>query len=43
MKNIDKYLVLKEKYQEYVILIKSGNFYYTYLNDALLIRYFFNC
>ena len=41
-KNIDKYLMLKDKYQDYVILIKSGNFYYSYLKDAFIIRYFFN-
>lgn len=42
MKTIDKYVTFKEKYKEYVVIIKSGNFYYTYLDDTYIINYLFN-
>lgn len=41
MKTIDKYLKFKSEYQDYVILIKSGNFYYTFLDDTYIMNYFF--
>ena len=34
MKTIDKYLKFKEMYKDHVIIIKSGNFYYTFLDDT---------
>ena len=37
----DKYINLKKEYEDYVILIKAGNFYYTYYNDAYIISYIF--
>ena len=38
----EKYFNLKNQNQEYVILIKAGNFYYTYYDDAYIISYIFN-
>ena len=35
----DDYLIKKEKYPNSVILIKSGSFYRTYDNDAIIISY----
>ena len=42
MKTVDKYLKFKELYQDYVILIKSGNFYYSFEDDAYILKYLFN-
>ena len=41
MKTIDKYLKFKEMYKDYVVIIKSGNFYYTFLDDTYILNYFF--
>ena len=41
MKKIDKYLKFKEMYQEHVVIIKSGNFYYTFLDDTYIFNYLF--
>lgn len=37
MKLVDKYIMYKEKYPNYIILIKCGNFYNTYFDDAILL------
>ena len=37
----DKYINIKKEYEDYVIIIKAGNFYYTYYNDAYIISYIF--
>ncbi len=42
MKTVDKYVKFKSKYQDYVILVKSGNFYYTFEEDAYILKYLFN-
>ena len=42
MKIIDKYLTLKRKYKNNILLIRSGNFYYTYFEDALILNYLCN-
>ncbi len=42
MKNIDRYLSLKNQYQNSLVLIKTGNFYYTYLEDSIILNYLFN-
>lgn len=42
MKTVDKYVNFKSKYKEYVIIIKSGNFYYSFGEDAYILKYFFN-
>ena len=41
MKAIDKYLKFKEMYKEHVVIIKSGNFYYTFLDDTYIFNYLF--
>lgn len=41
MKTIDKYLKFKEMYKEHVVIIKSGNFYYTFLDDTYIFNYLF--
>lgn len=41
MKTIDKYLKFKEMYKEHVVIIKSGNFYYTFLDDTYIFHYLF--
>ena len=41
MKSVDEYIKFKEMYKEYVVLIKSGNFYYSFLDDAYILNYFF--
>ena len=41
MKTIDKYLKFKETYKDHVVIIKSGNFYYTFLDDTYILNYFF--
>lgn len=40
MKN--KYLLLKKEYTNNIILIKSGTFYLTFLNDALILNNLFS-
>lgn len=42
LKNIDKYLTLKRQYKESILLIKTGNFYYTYMFDSLILNYLCN-
>lgn len=42
MKTIDRYMKFKSQYKEYVILIKSGNFYYSFDDDAYILRYLFS-
>lgn len=39
MKLIDIYNSLKDDYLDAVVLLKSGNFYITYNNDALILNY----
>lgn len=41
MKTIDKYLKFKEMYKEHVVIIKSGDFYYTFLDDTYIFNYLF--
>ena len=41
MKTIDKYLKFKEMYKDHVVIIKYGNFYYTFLDDTYILNYFF--
>ncbi len=41
MKTVDKYIKFKEMYPEYVVIIKSGNFYYSFEDDAYILKYFF--
>ncbi len=41
MKTIDKYLKFKALYQDHVVIIKSGNFYYTFLDDTYILNYLF--
>ena len=41
MKTIDKYLKFKEMYKDHVVIIKSGNFYYTFLDDTYIFNYLF--
>ena len=41
MKLVNQYLSLKNQYRNTLILIKSGNFYTTFADDALLLKYFF--
>lgn len=41
MKTIDKYLKFKEMYKDHVVIIKSGNFYYTFGDDTYIMNYFF--
>lgn len=41
MKTIDKYLKFKEMYKDHVIIIKSRNFYYTFLDDTYVMNYLF--
>lgn len=42
MKTIDKYLKFKEMYKDHVVIIKSGNFYYTFGDDTYIMNYLFN-
>ena len=42
MKTVDKYVEFKSKYKEYVVIVKSGNFYYSFGEDAYILKYFFN-
>ena len=41
MKTIDIYLKFKEMYKDHVVIIKSGNFYYTFLDDTYILNYLF--
>ena len=41
MKTIDKYLKFKEMYKDHVVIVKSGNFYYTFLDDTYILNYLF--
>ena len=41
MKLANQYLFYKNLYKETLILIHSGNFFYTYLEDATLMNYLF--
>lgn len=34
---VDRYIKLKTKYPDYIILIKCGNFYNSYFDDAILL------
>ena len=38
----DKYIDLKNKYLEYIIMIKVGNFYHSYFDDGIILNYLFN-
>lgn len=38
----DKYIDLKNKYLEYIIMIKVGNFYHSYDDDGIILNYLFN-
>lgn len=42
MKTIDKYVKFKSMYKDYVVIIKSGNFYYSFGEDAFILNYYFN-
>lgn len=42
MKTIDKYVKFKSQYKDYVVLVKSGNFYYSFDEDAFILKYFFD-
>ena len=42
MKTVDKYVEFKSKYKDYVVIVKSGNFYYSFGEDAYILKYFFN-
>lgn len=42
MKTVDKYVEFKSKYKDYVVIVKSGNFYYSFGEDAFILKYFFN-
>ena len=42
MKVIDTYKFYKEKYREYVVLIKSGIFYEVYNNDVSIMYSLFH-
>lgn len=42
MKTVDKYVDFKSKYKDYVVIVKSGNFYYSFGEDAFILKYFFN-
>lgn len=38
MRLIDRYILIKNKYPNYIVLIKCGSFYNTFYNDALHIN-----
>ena len=38
MKTLDKYLKFKEMYKDHVVMIKSGNFYYTFGDDTYILN-----
>lgn len=42
MKTVDKYVKFKSQYKDYVVLVKSGNFYYSFESDAYILKYFFD-
>ena len=39
MKLLKQYKILKEKYSQNIILLKSGTFYVAYENDAYILNY----
>ena len=39
MKTVDKYVEFKSKYKDYVVIVKSGNFYYSFGEDAYILKY----
>lgn len=41
MKTVDKYVKFKSEYKDYVVIVKSGNFYYSFGEDAFILKYFF--
>ena len=42
MKTVDKYIRFKQMYHDYVVIIKSGNFYYSFEDDAYILKYLFD-
>jgi len=42
MKTVDKYVKFKSMYKDYVVIIKSGNFYYSFQEDAYILKHIFN-
>ena len=38
----EKFNLLKQEYEDYIILLKNGNFYTTYNDDAYILNYLFN-
>ena len=38
----EKYISIKHEYKECLVLIKSGSFYITFYDDALILNYLFN-
>lgn len=36
----EKYISIKHKYKECLVLIKNGSFYITFYDDALILNYF---
>ncbi len=42
MKLKDKFLELKNEYQDAIVLIKSGSFYLTYDEDAIILNFLFS-
>ncbi len=41
MKTVDKYVKFKSEYKDYVVIVKSGNFYYSFGEDAFILKYLF--
>ena len=41
IKTVDKYIKFKEMYKDYVVIIKSGNFYYSFEDDAYILNHIF--
>lgn len=42
MKTVDKYVKFKSQYKDYIVIVKSGNFYYSFGEDAFILKYLFN-
>lgn len=42
MKTVDKYVKFKGLYKDYVVLVKSGNFYYSFGEDSYILKHLFN-
>lgn len=42
MKTVDKYVKFKSQYKDYVVIVKSGNFYYSFGEDSFILKYLFN-